>query len=364
MRKLDRYMVTELAGPFLFGVALFLLILVVGTFLSRLVEYVVEQGIPMGAVLCMFAYQLPRMVVLTFPMSMLLGTLLSVQRLGNDSEMQALFASGASLYRIAVPILLCSLLVGGVGIVVNEFVVPGANERSQDIKSRVIENREEAVTEIVAPDIRDGTVRRIVYAARLDVKAGRLDKVTVLEMAHDRVQAIGEAEYARWDPRRGWRLYNGEFRKHPPPKQGDLPIRFGEAGAPIDIGWSPRDLILREKNPEEMSIRQIRAYIGYLRAAGKPTAPFETQMHDKLALPLAAVVFALVGVPMGVRRERSRSAALGFGISILIIFGYWVVWYCATIAGQGGRLPPVVAAWLADALFGIIGIVLLIRAAR
>ena len=364
MKKLDRYMVMELAGPFLFGVALFLLILVVGTFLARLVEYVVELHVPVGAVLLMFAYQLPAMVVLTFPMSMLLGTLLSVQRLGNDSEMQALFASGASLYRIAVPILVCSVVVSGVGIVINEYVVPEANARSEAIKNRVIERRDEVMQEVVAPDTQGGVLKRIIYAERLDTKARRMDRVTILDMQGGRLRVIAEADYAVWDPEQGWRLYNGSVRTFPPPKEGDLPVRFGEGGVQIDIGWTPEDLARREKSPEEMSIREIRGYIKHLRHAGQPTAAYETQLHGKLALPLAAAVFALVGVPMGVRRERTRSAAVGFGISILLIFAYWVVWYCASIAGQGGRIPPVLASWLTDAIFGAIGIVLLIRGGR
>ena len=133
---------------------------------------------------------------------------------------------------------------------------------------------------------------------------------------------------------------------------------------PIDIGWTPEDLIRRDKAPEDMTAREIRQYIKHLASTGQPTAAYETQMHGKFALPIAATIFALVGIPLGVRRDRSRSAAMGFGISILIIFAYWTTWYCCSIAGEGGTIPPIVGAWLPNVIFGGMGVALLVRGAR
>src|SRR3990172_12276676 len=104
MRILDRYILKELAVPFLFGIAAFTSILVVGDALLRLTKLVAEEGAAFWEAGLVFLYSLPRYLVLTFPMSTLLAVLLSLGRLSADSEMVAIRAGGYSLYRVLLPV--------------------------------------------------------------------------------------------------------------------------------------------------------------------------------------------------------------------------------------------------------------------
>jgi lipopolysaccharide export system permease protein len=87
----------------------------------------------------------------------------------------------------------------------------------------------------------------------------------------------------------------------------------------------------------------------------------EVGLYNKLAIPFASLVFALIGAPMGLRRPRSGNA-MGLGLSIVLIFAYYIVWNGAGVMGQGGAITPLVASWLANAIGLLSGLALLWRA--
>jgi lipopolysaccharide export system permease protein len=89
----------------------------------------------------------------------------------------------------------------------------------------------------------------------------------------------------------------------------------------------------------------------------------EVARQDKLSLPFASLMFAVLGTPLGIRRHRSGKA-LGFGISILVIFGYYTLWHSMSILGENGMVPPFVAAWVANVVALMVGLWLTIRASR
>ncbi|MBV9332416.1 MAG: LptF/LptG family permease, partial [Candidatus Eremiobacteraeota bacterium] len=101
---LDRYMLSELAGPFVFGLAAFMLIFA-ATELINIARLVSAEHAPVWAALMVFVWSLPGYVVLVIPMALLLGTLLAVQRLSGESEITAMKCSGITFTRIVTPLL-------------------------------------------------------------------------------------------------------------------------------------------------------------------------------------------------------------------------------------------------------------------
>jgi len=84
------------------------------------------------------------------------------------------------------------------------------------------------------------------------------------------------------------------------------------------------------------------------------------QLHLKVALPAASIVFALVGAPLGMQSHR-RAASIGFGLSIVVIFVYYVLMSVGSALGEGGQLPPALGAWLQNILLGAFGIIMILR---
>ena len=130
MKQIDRLILKELAGPWVFGVGLFSALLMAGMYLNRIADYVV-QGVPTGMIVELTALLFPAILVKTFSMAVLLGALLAFGRLSSDSEIVALRAGGASIVRIVQPVMLFSLVIAIVTFGFNEVLVPGAASRAK-----------------------------------------------------------------------------------------------------------------------------------------------------------------------------------------------------------------------------------------
>ncbi|MFH0887037.1 MAG: LptF/LptG family permease, partial [bacterium] len=137
-------------------------------------------------------------------------------------------------------------------------------------------------------------------------------------------------------------------------------IKFGEQK--INIKYSPKDLTRDDRSPEDMNTKDLQSYIQTKNKMGVDTTDLSIQMHMKLAIPFASLVFALLGVPLGLRPHRN-SSSIGLGISIIVIFAYYVISFLSMAVGELGIFSPPLAAWMPNILTGAIGFYLLRGAA-
>ena len=128
IRLLDRYIFREVFFTFLFGIAAFTTVFVGSGTLFRIAQYMTEYGASLSSCIKIFVLSLPGAVIWTFPMSMLLGTLLAFGRLSSSSEITAMKSCGVSFWRIAAPGLLLGLVVSFFAVWFNEYIVPWSNE--------------------------------------------------------------------------------------------------------------------------------------------------------------------------------------------------------------------------------------------
>src|SRR5690625_2851097 len=141
MKILDRYVAAQMLMPFLFGVAAFTS-LFVSSDLLRLAGMVVELGAPVGAVARVFLLQLPQVIVLTLPMSVLLATLLALSRLSSTSEIVAMRAGGLSFWRYTAPIFVIAACVSLVAFGVNGWIVPKSKLEAERVYAVVFMGRQ------------------------------------------------------------------------------------------------------------------------------------------------------------------------------------------------------------------------------
>src|SRR5207248_6951422 len=137
MKILDRYMAKELLGPFLFGFALFITVLVSGEYLFKLTGFI-ARGAPFLPVVELFGLRVVTVSVLTLPAAMLLATLLAFGRLSGDSELVAIQAGGVPVYRVAYMSVAFGLVVSLVAFVISEFVIPPSAQTSRRLEAMIV----------------------------------------------------------------------------------------------------------------------------------------------------------------------------------------------------------------------------------
>ena len=195
MKLVDKQVLRELVGPFLFGVMAFSSVFFAGTYLLKLTNWVMN-GMPLVTAVWIVLLLLPSIVVYTLPMSTLLAVLLGVGRLSGDSEIVALYASGVSFYRVAVPIVALGVMVTGSSIALNELVSPQAYARSQELQAAILKQTVPTEQPFTVRD--DSTNSLILVKGGMDARTGVLKKVTLTQFSGDKPLAVIYADRAVW----------------------------------------------------------------------------------------------------------------------------------------------------------------------
>ena len=353
MRILDGYVAKEMLMPMLFGGCAFTS-LFVGTDLLRLVTMAMDLGAPLATVGKLFVLRLPQIIVWTFPMAVLLAVLLALSRLSASSEIVAMKTGGLSFYRIAAPAFVIGLMMTGLTLVINEAVVPVANAAYKVTQAEMRGQTLPRVTNnVILKRYKGNLLQWFLYAARFDSQSQVMEDVTMVTLENGKP---GETTYAPrivWDES-GWFMENGITHFHDDAGE-TVTMRFVGGRQPVDIGQKPRAIIASQKSPDEMNIRELSRHMEILRSQGKETHKLEVDWHLKWAIPAASIVFALVGAPLGIQSHRSASS-VGFGLSIIVIFIYYLIMTAGSALAQGGYLPPLIGAWLQNIILGIVGL--------
>jgi len=360
---LDRYLVEELWGPFLFGLSAFTLIFV-ATQILALGRLVSEEHASLWAAVEYFLWSMPAYLLLTIPMAMLLGTLLSMQRLSGDNEITAMKAGGISLPRIVAPLLVVGFATSLVALVLQEEFVPLATDKAAYIRQAVIEHISPAGANLSAVTPLPGGGKQVTIAGAFDVLTEGLLNVTVIRYdAHQKPQEIVFADRATYDAPT-WTFQNATTYRFS--RDGTIQTVTSPTLA-VDIGERPNQIAkqsLQIGNPEELSRAEIKAQLANNTLSPQQQRLFTATYAAKLARPFAAFVFTLIAVPFGLRPVRGGGTGLGFGLAVAIVFVYYVVSTVFLAIGSAAFWLAGPAAWAPNLLFTVIGASLLQRASR
>lgn len=363
---MDRYIATELVMPFLFGVGAFSgLAIAVGN-LFELVQRVTASELSLSVAMQVFFLRMPSFIVLSFPMSVLLATLMAYSRLSGDSEMIALRGCGVSIYRLVLPAVVLSLVVTGVFFGFNEAVVPTSNYQASAILDRALNQDQDQSTSqtenVFYRGFSDEKLTRIFYARRFDGQ--RMQDLTVLNFAQEGLNQIVVAKSAQWsNTQNAWEFFNGTIYDIAPPNSYRTVSKFEHQQ--LQLPRAPLDLATQDRKSDEMNIAQAQGYLQLLRQSAdeKRIRRLKVRIQQKYALPSVCIVFGLVGATLGMRPQRT-STSTGLGISVLIIFGYYLLSFLSGALGEANVFSPFMAAWLPTILGLAIGGFLLSRASR
>lgn len=362
MRILDKYMLREFVAPFLFGVAAFTAIFIGADLLFRIAQLLTSYGASVWSVTKVFFLALPKIIVYTFPMSVLLGALMAVARTSGSSELIVMRTAGQSFTRLIAPIIALSLVISMATVLFNEYVVPAATYAYEYTIDHEIKNnvKPQVHEHIVLKDVNDDSIGHLLYARKYDDKREVLQTITIQEFQNNQLVRIENAPEARWQDGH-WIVSNGTVYDISGGDGVDRMLHFEEQVLPFTT--TPTQVTEVKKKPETMTIRELTQQIQAFEAAYVDTTRLQMELHQRFSLPLASFVFALIGAPLGVQRQRS-SSSLGFGLSVIVIFIYYALMTFTAALGEGHVLAPAVAVWLPNILAAVAGVILIRRASR
>jgi lipopolysaccharide export system permease protein len=372
---MDRYIFTQLLMPFLFGVGAFSsIVLAVGSLLE-LVRQVAESGLPIIVAAKVIALQMPQFVVYSFPMSILLAGMMTYSNFSGNSEIIAFRSCGISIYRLILPAFVLSAIVTGLTFFLNEIVVPAASQEATLTLNVALKQDKPTFKQnnIIVPEYKEIDVKgggkeqvlvRLFYAEKFDGKV--MSGLTILDRSQrDKgLSQIVNAESASWNTKESkWDFNNGTIYLVSPDASYRNIVTFQHQQ--LQLPKSPFELAAPDKRVDDMSVSELREYADTIRLGGdkKKILNVAVTIQRKLAFPFVCIVFSLIGAAMGIRPQRTGKAT-SFGVSVLMIFGYYLIMMICAALGQSEVISPFLAGWLPNFLGISIGSWLLWQAAK
>jgi lipopolysaccharide export system permease protein len=370
---MDRWLLQELVGPLLFGIAAFTAVSLSVGVVFELVRRVAESGLPPQVAVQVLMLRLPGFLVLAFPMATLMATLLAYSRLSGSSELTALRSVGVGTTRMVVPALALALAMSLLTFLFNDLIVPRTNLVATQTLERALGK---AVTNQSGDNIlysRFGRVKQeengdsirqltqLFYARKF--RSGSMQDVTLLDFSRMGQRQMLMAEKGHWNEAQAmWEFSNGRIVNVDEKTGSTTSARFDRylyplTQDPVEVAKLPTDISTMTVG-QALRAERLQTEANNLKEARR----LRVRIQEKFAFPAICLVFGLIGSSLGVRPHARTSRSQGFGISVLLIFGYYLMSFIVSSLGITGTLTPFLAAWL-PVLVGLASGGLLLRQA-
>lgn len=355
VRPLDRYVFVEWMKIFC-STALGLPILLVIIDLTDHLQTYLTREIPRADIALSYVYWMPQSMFMALPAAVLFATVFSIGTFTRHSEITAAKASGISFYRFTAPILLGALLAAGLDLAIAE-VVPITDARRKDLlRESKVQSGTQRYNFAYAAEF-----GRVYKAQSLDVPRGMLERLQIERKGNGRdyPTVLVSSALAKFDSTSGrWTLNQGDMhviRDSAP----SMAISFTQL-RDKHMRERPVDLMARPRDPQEMRYTELTRFIRALERSGGDANLLKVERALKIAIPITCLVIALFGAPLATSTQRGGTA-YGIGLSLATTVTFLMLIQLTKAVGGKNIIWPDVAAWLPNAMFAVMGLVLLAR---
>jgi lipopolysaccharide export system permease protein len=367
-RTLSFLIVREVVEYALLGFLAFSTILVTQNLLRRL-DDLVGVGFHPSDLVAVLACLAPMLAAYALPISFLFGVLLAIGRMSSDSEITAMRACGLGVRELVLPVLAVGVVVS-LGTAWLLLVTEPSSRTELRRVLRTVASRGALLDPGRFRVIGD----RVVLVGERDLE-NRLRRVLVVDRTSPTrpFLVVAESGRFRFDEEHAMvhlELETGDVHLEPTPGEDDRyrQITFDRLDYAFDA--SVLFALEGEQKPADLSTAKLLEVIA-LADTGAPIEglrekdplEYRLQLHRRLALPIAPVLFALVGVPLGLRGSRG-ARSWGTLLCVALVFGYYALLSLAQFLARNAGVPPAPALWLPNLAFALLAIPLLRRARR
>jgi len=363
MATLDLYVLRKFLKSLFGSITAFSVVVFVVNFVERGWRMVEQHHPGFEAMALYYVNYMPFYIVLAFPVAMLVSTLFSVSSLAKNHELDVMKASGLSLYRISFPILFAAFILSLGVMVFAEFVLTDCERRKDEIKAIRIEKKGDFPRSRMSRSNihvlgEDGW---IILGKRYNVQNKVGEGVDVHQIVENRFTKTYRAKTMVHSDS-GWILIEGVFQRH---------IQLDMAGSyvPFDSLWAPflvqtPDMLAKLRvPPRQINFFNLLKRIRDKELIGEDAKKDWVELYLKITFPFANFILVLIGIPLAANPRRA-GPSVGFGLSIIISFVFFVLIRTGQSLGNNGKIPPLLAASIGDIFFLMVGAIMFFKARK
>lgn len=348
-RILNTYIIKEISFPFFISLLILTFILLIGKIL-QLMELMVNKGVGFPAISKLILYLMPSFLIFTIPIALLISILTAFGRFSADSEVVVMKSSGISLYQLVKPIVAISVAASLVTAALGMLVAPYSNNASKSLLFSIIQNK--ASVGIKEKVFNDDFTGLVIYAERIPVDGESMESVFIYDtrLTSEPSTILAQRGMLYSNPQSlavTLRLENGSIHSVNSSLASYKKTEFKSYDIQLDLtAVTARP---SGKSKSELGLREL-ARLRNTMEESKERRELTTEYHKKFAVPLACLIFGVLGVPLGITSRRSGKPR-GFSVGIGIVLLYYIMQLAGDALGETGRISPVVGAWAPNVVF-------------
>jgi len=355
-KLLDRYIGGLFLRSFLLSLTVLVLLFITIDFFTQTWRFDPDLGV-VGSY---YILKLPEIIYQMMPVSVMMGTLISLGLVSRTQELVAIQSSGINLFRTSVPLLVVSVFIALATFAIGDRLMPASSQAANqlfevEIKKWKPKHSQRSI------DLWYRSKEVVYNIQSILPKQNRIEGVTIFKVdenfAPTEILTAFSGEYINdvWILKKGKRVVFSKEAEAPRVEPFDeLEVRLDE---------TPEELANVEKQTEVMSTMALRRFIQQNKQAGFNVRKHKVVFYERFSFSFACVILVFLAIPFGVQRGKHGGFARDFGLCLVATFTYWACLSVLVSLGYNGTLPPIIAAWGANFIFMGIGYFLLRRTA-
>ena len=355
---LFRYIAREFWRNFILTLAAFVSIYLIIDFFEK-IDRLLRAEIRFSTILEYFAAKMPVAASQVLPAAIILAVIITFGLLSRHNETIAIKCAGLNVARMLRPILLISLLLSLILLILNLYLNPWLTQRINIIWETKVEKK--PTRELIELKYLWYKGDRAIFNIsefRKDTKTMEKIKIYIFDQQFHLIQFIA-AKKAKWTGK-DWVFQDGMVQTFIP---GGQIIGENFANRTFIMTERPEDFSSLERKVTEMTANDLYRYILRLERDGYDSRPYWAELQGRIAMSLTPLIVTLIGGSIILWQEKTN-IPFGIALGIGLVFIYWLMYSLFLSLGQVGKMPIVLAAWLANIIFGLTGVVVFQKAFR
>lgn len=353
MKKIDLYIIRKFLGTFFLSMALIIVVVIIFD-LSENIDDLIETKAPVTGII--FDYYLnfiPYFINLFSPLFTFIAVVFFTAQMASRSEIVAILSGGISFRRMLVPYIAAALFLAAMSFYLANFLIPLTNKNMLAFKSTYISNKYHNTNRNIHMQISPGT---FIYVESYTVETNTGHNFTMEKFSNGAMfyklnanRITYDSTTSRWTIRDyNLRLVNGMHEKLVSGKKLDTTLNL-----------TPGDFYRKEDNMDVMNFSQLRKFIDEEKMKGSENIRlYEVEKHKRIAFPFASIVLTVIGVSVSSRKVRG-GIGLHIAFGMAITFSFVLFLRITETFATYGNMPPYLAVWIPNIVYGILGLYLI-----
>ncbi len=352
MKKLDRYIIRRFLGTFAFALILILLIVVIFDISEKIDDFIVKQAPAKAIIFDYYLNFIPYFANLFSAMFIFIAVIFFTSKMAGNSEIIAILSSGVSYRRFLFPYFVSSLILAIFSYLLINWIIPPANEKRLAFEEKYIRNpyvnKEQDIHRQILPG-------QFIYMSSYLSKRDLGYKFAIEQIDNGELKSKVISEYVEWDTTNNkWKLHNCYVRTFSDSTEN---VKYYNV-LDTTLNMVPNDFTRRDNVVEAMNYHELNDFIeSETRKGSDNVVLWKIEKHKRFAYSFSTFILTLIGVTLSSRKKRG-GIGINIGVGILLAFTYIMFMEVSNVLATNAHMPPVIAVWIPNVIFGLIGIIL------